>query len=130
MSAAQTTKFQVNFKTPAGSLVNVYADTVIDGIAQMQEMLGAIPIIAEVEQAFSSGAITVPPIVNRAPVTQAAPQVAPAPAAQADAPAGKTCRHGQMVWKTGVSKSNGREWKAWMCSAPKGPDQCDPEFVR
>lgn len=130
MSAAQTTKFQVNFKTPAGSLVNVYADTVIDGIAQMQEMLGAIPIIAEVEQAFSSGAITVPPIVNRAPVTQAAPQVAPAPAAQAPEASGRMCRHGQMKYMEQISKKTGNPYKGYFCPNTNRADQCDPQFVR
>lgn len=127
MSASETTKFQVNFKSPAGSLINVYADTVVDGIAQMQEMLGAIPIIIEVEQALASGNITVPPIVNTAPayVPQAAP-VAAAPAAQ-----GHTCKHGAMVQRTGTNKNTGKPWTGYFCPAPKGtPDQCEPQFVR
>ena len=126
MSASQTTKFQVNFKTPAGTLVNVYADTVVDGIAQMQEMLGAIPVIAEVEQAFTSGAITVPPIVN---TPSFVPQAAPAPAAPAAQ--GHTCKHGAMVQRSGANKNTGKPWTGWFCPAPKGtPDQCEPQFVR
>ena len=127
MSASETTKFQVNFKSPAGTLINVYADTVVDGIAQMQEMLGAIPIIIEVEQALTSGNITVPPIVNTAPayVPQVAP-VAAAPAAQ-----GHTCKHGAMVQRSGNNKNTGKPWTGYFCPAPKGtPDQCEPQFVR
>lgn len=128
MSASETTKFQANFKTPAQSLINIYADTVVDGIAQMQELLGALPIIAEVEHAIANGTVTAPPIthaLSEGIITPAQVAAAPAPA-----PQGHTCRHGAMVQRSGTAK-NGKAWTGYFCPAPKGaPDQCEPQFVR
>ena len=46
-----------------------------------------------------------------------------------DVPA-QYCDHGEMVWKSGFSKKNGKAWKAHMCRAPQGAVQCEPKFVR
>jgi hypothetical protein len=46
-------------------------------------------------------------------------------------PSGPSCKHGAKQFKSGVSKKNGKEWKAWDCPAPYGtPDRCEREFVR
>lgn len=55
---------------------------------------------------------------------------APAASQQAPSGQGKTCRHGDMVYKTGVNAASGKTWKAFMCPQPKGADQCDPEWIR
>lgn len=45
------------------------------------------------------------------------------------APAGKTCAHGAMTYRTGT-KQGGKQWAAYFCPQPKGaPDQCSPEWV-
>ena len=36
-----------------------------------------------------------------------------------------TCKHGDRVWKEGTKK-NGDAWGGYMCSQPKGDDQCQP----
>jgi hypothetical protein len=45
-------------------------------------------------------------------------------------PAGsvKSCDHGPMKYKEGVSKAN-KPYKAWFCPAPQGTNQCKPEFI-
>lgn len=43
---------------------------------------------------------------------------------------GTNCLHGAMVWRTGVSKSTGKPWAAWMCQAPDKDDQCKPLFSK
>lgn len=51
---------------------------------------------------------------------------------QQQAPNGETkyCKHGEMQFKTGVSKA-GKAWKGFFCPTPKGtPDQCDAQFIR
>ena len=50
---------------------------------------------------------------------------APAGATQAPSWMGKPpyCRHGEKVYKTGVSKSSGDVWHAWACNGPKD-NQC------
>ena len=56
---------------------------------------------------------------------QGTQQAAPAAASQGPAP---QCVHGQMVYKSGVK--NGKTWQGWMCPAPKGPGQCEPNWIR
>ena len=123
MSAHESTKFQVNFKTSAGTLINVYAESVVDGIATMNEMAAAVDMIKTIEQRLSGmpgGTVTLP----------SAPPVAVAEAAPAAAaPAGHVCKHGAMVYKTGISQKTGKEWRAYMCAGPRG-EQCDAEFLR
>lgn len=67
----------------------------------------------------------------------AAPQAAPAasaPPAGATAPSNgetRSCKHGAMQYKSGVSAKNGKTWQAFMCPTPKGaPDQCDAQWIR
>lgn len=45
----------------------------------------------------------------------------------ADAP---SCNHGPMKWKEGTSRSTGKSYKGWFCTAPQGTNQCSPQFVR
>ncbi|WP_456298580.1 hypothetical protein [Kitasatospora mediocidica] len=40
-----------------------------------------------------------------------------------------SCPHGQRVYKSGVS-AQGKPYKMWACSAPQGPGQCKPEWVK
>ena len=58
---------------------------------------------------------------------QQAPQFAQPAAPQG----GKTCIHGDMTFREGVSKTSGKPYRAFFCPAPKGtPNQCAPEFLR
>ena len=138
--AADGVKFQVNFKTNNGTLINVYADSVVDGIATMNEMAAAVDLIQTIEHKLLGagrplGGVpdegvsgTVPPWARG----EAAPQ-APAPTSQtgsgSTSDGGRTCRHGAMVHRSG----NGAKgpWQGFFCPTPKGtPDQCPPQFVR
>lgn len=42
---------------------------------------------------------------------------------------GKSCAHGPMKYKEGVSNKSGKPYKAWFCPAPQGTQQCPAEFV-
>jgi hypothetical protein len=135
---SESTKFQVNFKTPQGTLINFYAETVVDGVALLNEFAGAWPVIQKIQDALHPVAPTyVAPV---APVEQfpsepawggpaAAPAVAaPAPAA-APSQGAHTCRHGAMTYRSGSGAKG--PWQAYFCPAPKGaPDQCEPHFLR
>lgn len=64
---------------------------------------------------------------------------APAPQAQAgsrppqqQAPSGetKTCAHGEMAFKSGVSKSSGKPYKGFFCPSNDRNNQCPPQFIR
>lgn len=134
---SETTKFQVNFKTPGGTLVNFYAETVVDGIALLNEFAAAWPVVQNIEKAMHP--VAAPVAAPVAPVQQfpsepawGGPAVAPAAVAPAPAvatPGAHTCQHGPMTYRTG----NGQKgpWQGYFCPTPKGtPGQCDPQFVR
>jgi hypothetical protein len=135
MSAPESTKFQANFKTASGALYNVYASSTEEFISALNDMGDLVAVITSVEQALATGQ-TIAQHIPLAPASQqAAPVQAPAPVQQpvqdasSAAPSAPMCRHGAMEWKTG--SKNGKDWKAWMCSAPKGAaDKCDPQWVR
>jgi hypothetical protein len=137
MSAPESTKFQANFKTASGALYNVYASSTEEFISALNDMGDLVAVITSVEQALATGQA----IAQHIPLAPASQQVAtvqaPAPVqvqqpvqdASSAAPSAPMCRHGAMEWKTG--NKNGKEWRAWMCSAAKGaPDKCDPQWVR
>lgn len=41
----------------------------------------------------------------------------------------KSCVHGAMTYREGTSNSTGKAYKAYFCPAPRGANQCRPEFV-
>ena len=132
MSASATTKFQVNYKLADGTLINIYADSVRElesGLADIS--MNALNIITTGKE-LTQGSVA-PAAVSPTVSAIAAQFSAPAPvhAAPAVVPAagGNTCKHGAMVFKTGVSTKG--PWSGWMCSTPKGaPDKCDTIWVR
>ena len=114
MAASESTKFQVNFKAPDGTLVNLYAANKEELEALLTAAQDFSALIGSVSQSFA-GARTAP-AVSSGNVSRPAPAVA----AGGDVP---TCRHGVMAYKEGVSAKG--PWKGYMCAAPKGAtDKC------
>jgi hypothetical protein len=130
MSAPESTKFQVNYKLADGTLINLYATSVVElesGLADLA--MNALNIRATGNE-LSGGAAP-------APVAAPAPTVASVAAAfnatpvAAAAPAGgdQVCRHGVMAFRSGTSAKG--PWKGYMCAAPKGAtDKCDTIWIR
>ena len=124
-----TTKLQVNFKTPGGTLINAYADSAaeLEGLlAKLQDF--ANPINAT-ERALSNGSSVQNMIASQLGGQVVENSMVP-PTAPAPQLAEGHCKHGKLVWresKPGAEKS----WKGWFCPSPKGtPDQCAPKFSR
>ena len=119
MAAPENTKFQVNYKLPDGTLVNLYATDVKEletGLTDLQ-MVSAL-IISTSDQFHS--------IRPAAPV----PSPVAAPAAAPVQTGANTCKHGTMAYREGVN-AQGRAWKGYMCAAPKGAtDKCATIWVR
>lgn len=135
MSDNTLNALQANFKTPAGSLFNIYGQTpeqfewhlkaftalVSDLLAAEALVSGATPSAISTVQAVFPGAtvVTQTGTVSQPQVSQPA-----APAANNGAPA---CRHGAMVW---VAPAN-KPWKGWFCPQPKdATDKCPPQFAK
>jgi hypothetical protein len=118
MAAPESTKFQVNFKAPDGTLINLYAANKEELEALLSTAQDFSALIGSVSQSFSGARVA-------APVSSAAP-VASAPAPQGGA---NVCKHGPMAYKEGVSAKG--PWKGYMCQAPKGAtDKCQTIWVR
>ena len=127
--SVEGTKFQVNYKLPDGTLVNLYAKDVKDlevGLTDLsmvstlikstsRELLGA-PTRATTESVVAQ--------FNAVPAQEVSQPVAVQSNGQAH-----TCRHGEMAFRSGTSAKG--PWKGYMCAAPKGAvDKCDTIWVR
>jgi hypothetical protein len=131
MPAPESTKFQVNYSLPNGTLVNIYATTVSELEAGLADLaMNALNIRATGAE-LSGGAV--------APAPAAAPTVAAVAAAfnatpvAAAAPAGgdQVCRHGVMAFRSGTSARG--PWKGYMCASPKETpkeDKCETIWIR
>jgi hypothetical protein len=117
MAAPESTKFQVNFKSPDGTLINLYASNKEELESLLTAAQDFSALIGSVSQSFGGANVVAP--VRSASVPQQAPAVG----------GGNSCRHGDMVYKEGVSAKG--PWKGWMCAAPKGAtDKCQTIWVR
>lgn len=125
MTAPADTVFQVNLKTPAGSLLNIYASNGGELDELLDAFEGFIPKITAIESLLT-GASNVARTAPVAPPTQQ-PAAAPA-AAEPAAPAGEVlCEHGQpaKLIPAGVSKANGRPYRAFYACAQPREAQCN-----
>ena len=128
MAANENTKFQINYKLNDGTLINLYATDVREletGLADLGMVATLIRATGNDLQGGTSA--PAPTVASVAESFNATPVAAPAPVVTEGQAA--TCKHGNMVFRNGVSARG--PWKAWMCSAQKGAlDKCDPIFLR
>jgi len=130
------TKLQVNFKLSDGTLINLYANSQKELEEQLQSIADLANLILLTGGDLSKGAnvayatksLGLTQVEDDAPAW-AAKSASPAPAAPAGA--NNTCKHGEMIFRQGVSEKTGKPWKGYFCPSPKGtPDQCSANFVR
>lgn len=125
--ATEGTKFQINYKTADGTLINLYASDVKELETGLTDLAMVSRLIAStaVELHTSNPMTAAPTVASVAQAFNATP-VAQAPAAPG---AGHTCRHGVMSLRSGVGQKG--PWSGYMCAAPKGAtDKCDTIWVR
>lgn len=119
-------KLTITLKGGAGfdaPWIVIHAQDASDGLAQMKD-----PALKELMDLVKKGGAHFSGGTGQA--TQR-PAAKPAGGATPQAPAGdgKSCQHGDMIFRSG--SKNGKTWKGYFCPTPKGtPDQCAPEFVR
>jgi hypothetical protein len=129
--ATEGTKFQVNYKLPDGTLINLYAATVTELEAGLADLaMNALNIKATGVELGASTAAPAPTVAavaaqfNATPISQGDTRVNP-PASDGS----QSCRHGEMAFRSGTSAKG--PWKGYMCAAPKGAtDKCDTIWVR
>jgi hypothetical protein len=122
--ATEGTKFQVNYKLPDGTLINLYAATVGELEAGLADLaMNALNIRATGNE-LSGGSAPAPTVASVAAAFNATPVAAPA------SEGSQSCRHGVMSYREGTN-AQGKSWKGHMCAAPKGAtDKCDTIWVR
>lgn len=132
-------KLQVSYKTPAGDMINVRANTA-DELSVLLEGVGDYSSQIASVQRLVVGAYNVAPLgtsgstqgttqlQSSAPIQRAAASVGAPPSAVTPAgTASPTCIHGARIFRQGVSKTTGKPYAFWACPTPQGtPDQCKP----
>lgn len=120
MAAPESTKFQVNFKTPDGTLINLYAASKEELEALLTAASDFSALIVSTSQAFGGSA-------PAAAVYASAPAVASAPSAGGEetvvdkygntwvynSPSAPECSRGKMVLKHGKAQATGKPYKGW-----------------
>jgi hypothetical protein len=127
MAAPDSTKFQVNFKTSDGSLINLYATDIKELETGLTDLSMVASLIKSTSTELNGGTAAAVAAVtaafpSAAPINRLDDRVNP----PSDAP---ICKHGAMQFKTGTSARG--PWKAWMCPSPKGAvDKCETSWIR
>lgn len=122
-------KLQVSYKTPAGDMINIRANTA-DELSVLLEGIGDYsPQIASVQRlvvaAYNVAPLqTTPSTPSTPPFTSSAPTQASTPSSTTTS--NPTCVHGGRIYRSGVSKKTGQPYAFWSCPQPQGADQCKP----
>jgi hypothetical protein len=100
-----------------------------EGTSPLNDLLDHVQTI---EAAVALKTPITPPVAGSSPDGGFTPGGYNDPALAAPAPAagpGKTCEHGAMKYKEGVSAKNNKPYKAYFCNAPYGAVKCAPAFI-
>jgi len=139
MAAPESTKFQVNFKSPDGTLINLYATNKEELEALLTAAQDFSALIGSVSQSFA-GTRTAAPVQASQFQKQVDDRFNP-PAAVASAggeetvtdewgnvfvynhPNAPECARGKMVLKHGKAQATGKPYKGWFdpAAGPKWP---------
>jgi hypothetical protein len=124
MAANENTKFQINYKLSDGTLINLYAADVKDLETGLNDLGMVASLIKATAADLGGGNATAAAVQNIQAAFNATPVAAPV-----EQPGTKSCKHGQMAFKTGTSARG--PWQGYMCAAQKGAmDKCETIWVR
>ena len=127
--SVEGTKFQVNYKLPDGTLINLYAKDVRDLETGLTDLSMVSTLIKTTGRELLGGASapTATSVAAQFNEPQSTNPVQPVAVQSNGAP--HSCRHGEMAFRSGTSAKG--PWKGYMCAAPKGAvDKCDTIWVR
>lgn len=124
MPANNETVFQINLKTPKGTLLNLYIADPELAEPMIRDVMALHPVISEAENLFFA-VETASNVLG----AQMAPQSPPDPQAPGPAP---ICKHNMpMQYKSGISKA-GNSYKMWVCPTGLKTEQggCAPQWIK
>jgi hypothetical protein len=121
VSANDNTVFQINLKTPAQSLINIYADGVIQLDEAIEALNERVPAIVALEQSFGAVSVVAKAVGMAPPAEQRAVQVSVTPQAS-----NVMCECGipAKLVPGGISKTSGKPYKAFYACAQPREAQC------
>ena len=124
MAAPESTKFQVNFKTPDGTLINLYAASKEELEALLTAASDFSALIVSTSQAFGGSTPAAP--VQRSQFNALDDRVNPPSAGGEEtvvdkygntwvynSPSAPECSRGKMVLKHGKAQATGKPYKGW-----------------
>jgi hypothetical protein len=132
-------KLQVSYKTPAGDMINVRAQTsdelsvLLEGVGDYSTQIAAVQRL--VVGAYTTAPLGTTPSIQgttqstfSAPNQGQGPLLTPPPSAiTPSGSASPTCMHGARIFRSGMSAKTGKPYAFWACPTPQGtPDQCKP----
>jgi len=126
VSATQGIAYQANFKTPAGTLLNIYAENGGDFADQLDAFPEFLAKIVAIESQIVPASTVAQHVPVAAPAQQPPQPAAPAPV-QGDE---HLCNCGipMRFVQAGVSKATGKPYRAfYACAQPRG-QQCDKQI--
>lgn len=119
-------KIQVSYKTPAGDLINIRANTpdelsvLLEGVGDYATQIASTGKTIGLQYnltplSTSSSTESTTPSNSFAPTQGSTPS---------DTLTTPTCVHGPRKFLSGISKKNGKPYKMWVCTQPQGA-QCE-----
>ena len=101
---------------------------VADGAALLLDLLAHIKGAAATLPVVNVDVKSNPFPSNAGPWQQPPVQQYTPPAAPQNGPLGESCRHGQMTFRSGTSKTTGKPYSGYFCPNQDRNDQCPPKF--
>lgn len=136
MSNNEDWKLQVSYKTPAGDMINVRAQTadelsvLLEGVGDYSTQIASVQKLVVASYTLNplatSTSTTDTPPWESSGATQAAPAFATGPIATPPQSSAPTCIHGPRKHMSGISKKTGKPYSMWVCTQPQGAGQCTP----
>jgi hypothetical protein len=119
-------KLQVSYKTGAGDMINVRANTA-DELSVLLEGISDYSTQIAATAKMLNGASVAAPLATTTSTADIPVWATSAPVqTQAPSSTGPTCTHGARKFLSGISKKNGKPYQMWVCPQPQGADQCSP----
>ena len=121
-------KLQVSYKTPSGDMINIRSNTA-DELSVLLEGIGDYSTQIAATQQKVVGAYNLNPLSTSSSTTNTkhSNYSAPTPVSAVSGTASPVCKHGDRIWREGISKASGKPYAFWACPSPQGtPDQCKP----
>lgn len=123
-------KVQVSYKTPAGDLINIRANStdelsvLLEGVGDYATQIAATGKAIGLQ--YNLTPLSTPSSIGNTVAFPTSPQTQVVNQPSTGGAPVPTCMHGDRKYMSGVSKKTGAPYKMWVCQQPQGAEQCKP----